>query len=135
MNLAYWGDVIRLVVFSLASLLLLYLIYGQWVFHRKYSHTFERREYWRYGNGEALHERYRVIELLEAAARGCDHHGLKEQAQCMRDAAMLTAQPHLIDTYVTRQMVLPYWLADYMRDHRAHAALFGETQGKESDCG
>jgi hypothetical protein len=133
MNLAYWGDVIRLVAFSLATLLLLYLIYGQWVFHRKYAHTYQRREFWRYGHGDALHERYRVIELLEAAARGCEQHGLADRAQGMRDAASLVAQPHLIDKYVTRQLVLPYWLADFMRDHRAQAALFGER--KESDSG
>lgn len=133
MNFAYWGDVLRLATFGLAILLLAYLMYGQWKFHRLYGRTFTRREYWRYGHGDALHERYRVIELLHAAARGCEHHGLTTEAQGMYDAASLVGEPHLIDNYVTRQTVLPYWLADYMRDHRARASLFNDRKDTTID--
>lgn len=132
MDIEYWTGIARLGAWIALTALIVCLALCNWRWDRRNGRKqVDHREFWRYGKGGALDERYRAIELLEVAARGCDAHGLADQAQGLRDAASLIAQPQLVDSYAPRNMVLPYWLADYVRDHRARAALFGER--KDSD--
>lgn len=127
------ANIFRLTAWCLVVTLLVYLIYGQWSWRRHYGHLHLQRDRWRYGYGDALDERLRIVELLHTAARGHEHHGHSEDARALRDAAQLVAEPHLIDSYTGRQIELPDWLAVLMRDHRARVAIFGDDERKDDD--
>jgi hypothetical protein len=127
-------DLGRLIVLALGAVLLLYLIFAQWRFHREYAHLYLKRDFWRYGHGDALNERHRIVELLLIAAAAQEHYGLGREARAYENAARLAAEPHLIDILIAPDTVLPFWLADYMRDHRARAAIFGRREEVHSEA-
>jgi len=127
-TISYWLDIGRLVALCLGSILLTYLIYGQWRFHREFAHLYRKQDFWRFGHGDALNERHRVIELLLIASKSQEHYGLEREARAYENAARLAAEPHLIDVLIPPDTMLPFWLADYMRDHRARVAIFGRRE-------
>src|SRR5690348_14303474 len=108
-------DIGRLVVLVLAGILLTYLIFAQWRFHREYAHMYRSRDFWRWGHGDALNERHRIVELLLLVANAQAHYGLEREARAYESAAKLAAEPQLIDVIIAPDTVLPFWLADYMR--------------------
>lgn len=126
-------DIGRAVAMCLGCVLLLYLIYGQVRFHREYAHLYRNRDHWRYGHGDALNERHRIVELLLIASKSQAHYGLDREARTFDNAARLAADPHLIDALLPPDTTLPYWLADYMTDYRARLAVFGRRQETVAD--
>jgi len=124
-TVTYLIDIGRVCALALGSILLAYLIYGQARFRREYAYLYRQKDFWRYGHGDALNERHRIVELLLIASKGQAHYGLDREAQAFDNAARLAADPHLIDTMLAPDTVLPLWLDDYMADYRVRVGIFG----------